>query len=85
MVGDKMEIKNGLFYVVSIGATKLVESEKNLAIERLVELVNKQTGDLEKLSPEIVEVNTTGEKWQLKTLAWNTIALELMRMKKTKA
>lgn len=76
-----MELKNGKFYVVSIGKTKLIESERNDAIQKLVELVNKQTGDIETLQPEVVEVDTTAEKWQLKSLAWNVIALELMRMK----
>lgn len=76
-----MEIKNGKFYVVSIGNIKLVEADKNSAIQKLVELVNKEKGDVETLQPEIVEVDTTGDKWQLKGLAWNLIALELMRMK----
>jgi UDP-N-acetylglucosamine enolpyruvyl transferase len=77
-----MELKNGKFYVVSIGKTKLIEAEKNDAITKLVELVNKQTADISTLNPEIVEVDTVSEKWVLKSLAWNVIALELMRMKK---
>jgi len=76
-----MEIKDGVFYVVSIGETKLVETDRIDAIKKLVELVNKQNGDIEKLNPEIVEVNTNGEKWQLKGISWNVIALELMKMK----
>lgn len=77
-----MELKNGKFYVVSIGKTKLVEAEKNDAITKLVELVNKQTADISTLTPEIVEVDTVAEKWVLKSLPWNIIALELMRMHK---
>jgi len=77
-----MELKNGKFYVISIGKSKLIEAEKNDAITKLVELVNKQTTDIESLNPEIVEVDTVAEKWVLKSLAWNVIALELMRMKK---
>lgn len=80
-----MELKNGKFYVVSIGKTKLIEAERIEAVERLVELVNKQTTDIETLNPEIVEVDTSGEKWNLKTLAWNIIAMELMRKAKPKS
>jgi hypothetical protein len=77
-----MELKNGKFYVVSIAKTKLIESSKEEAISKLVDLVNKQTADISTLNPEIVEVDTAMEKWSLKSLAWNVIALELMRMKK---
>lgn len=74
--------KDGKFYVVSIGKTKTIESDKNQAVEKLVEAVKATTTNVESLNPEIVEVDITGEKWQLKTLPWNVIAMELMRMKK---
>jgi len=77
-----MDIKDGKFYVVSIGKTKTIESDKNQAVEKLVESVKSTTANVEALNPEIVEVDITGEKWQLKTLPWNVIAMELMRMKK---
>lgn len=76
-----MELKDAKFYVVSLGKQKFIETEKNTAIQKLVELVNKSTGNVEALKPEIVEVDTTEEQWKLKGLAWNMIALELMRMK----
>ena len=70
-----------MFYVVNIGETKLIEETKTEAIKRLVGIVSKHQGDIENLQPEIIEVNTSEEKWQLKGLAWNTIAMELMRQK----
>lgn len=77
-----MEIKNEKFYVVSLEETKIIEQTKAEAIKALMELVNKANGDVDELNPEIVEVDTSGEKWSLKGLPWNLIALELMRKQK---
>lgn len=74
-----MEIKDGIFYVVSIEDTQLLEQTRSEAIQKLVGLVKKTNGDIEDMKPEIIEVDTNGDKWQLKGLSWNVIALELMR------
>jgi hypothetical protein len=75
-----MDIKDGVFYVVTIGEIKMIESDKSSAIKELMALVKKLGGDIEKLKPEIIEVNTKGDKWSLNGLAWNTIAIELMKL-----
>lgn len=77
-----MEVKDNKFFVVSIGDVKVVEQEKTTAIKTLMRLVKEQSGDIKELNPELISVDMNGEKWQLKGLAWDEIALELMRLQK---
>jgi len=78
----KIEIKDDVFYVVKLGEQKTIAQTKDEAIKTLMDLVNATKEDVGKLSPEIIEVDTSAEKWSLKGLAWNQIAIELMRNRK---
>ena len=80
-MGQKIE--NNIFYVVSLGDEKVIEQSREDAIGTLVEMVNETpNADFEQLNPEIIEVDVSGEKWNLKGIPWNIIAIELMRNKK---
>ena len=81
-MSEKMKIEKNKFYVISLGQDKIIESTKEDAIKALMEMVNKSKADATTLNPEIVEVDTSGEKWSLKGLPWNLIAIELMRNQK---
>lgn len=78
-----MKIENDKFFVVSLGDEKEIVENRERAIQTLKTSVMKlaKDADMEVLKPEIIEVDTSGEKWSLKGLAWNQIALELMRGK----
>lgn len=76
-----MKVENNKFYVVSLGQEKIIEQTRKEAIDTIKQLVSESEGDVADLNPEIIEVDTSGEKWSLKGLSWNQIALELMRGK----
>ena len=84
MENMRQKIENNVFYVVSLGDEKIIEQNRENAIKTLVEMVNEipDTDFLETLNPEIIGVDVSGEKWNLKGIPWNIIALELMRKKK---
>lgn len=74
----ELKIKNDVFFVLEAGKEKsLFDSEKD-AVESLKSIV----GENKELNPEnvnIVEVNIKGEKWEMKTMPWSKIAIELIR------
>jgi len=79
-----MRIENKKFFVVSLGTENEIVENREKAIQTLKTLVMKlpKNTNIETMKPEIIEVDTSGEKWSLKGLAWNQIAIELMRENK---
>lgn len=77
----ELKIKNDVFFVLEAGKEKrLYDTEKD-AVESLKIIVSKNA----ELNPEnvnIVEVNIKGEKWEMKTMSWSKIAIELIRGEK---
>lgn len=77
----ELKIKNDVFFVLEAGKEKrLYDTEKD-AVESLKIIVSKNA----ELNPEnvnIVEVNIKGEKWEMKTMPWSKIAIELIRGEK---
>jgi hypothetical protein len=76
----KMEIpiQNGTFYLLDAGKDKrLCDTESN-AIQALKQVTAADKAmDPEKIS--IMEINTTGAKWEIKSVPWSKIAIGLIR------
>ena len=74
----ELKIEKNTFYLLDAGKDKrLCDTESN-AIQAL-----KQVAAADKdLNPEaisIVEINTSGEKWEIKSVPWSKIAIGLIR------
>ncbi len=74
----ELKIEKDTFYLLDAGKDKrLCDTESN-AIQSL-----KQVAAADKdLNPEaisIVEINTSGEKWEIKSVPWSKIAIGLIR------
>lgn len=74
----ELKIEKDTFYLLDAGKDKrLCDTESN-AIQAL-----KQVAAADKdLNPEaisIVEINTSGEKWEIKSVPWSKIAIGLIR------
>jgi len=76
----EMKIKNDKFYILEAGNEKIVFDTENNAVESLKALISENKS----LNPEnvnIFEVNTAGEKWEIKSVPWSKIAIGLIRGK----
>jgi len=76
----EMKVENNRFYLLDATDEKWIYDSEEGAIEALRALVSK---DKEKNPEEfsIFEVNTAGEKWEIKSVPWSRIAIGLMRGK----
>ena len=74
----ELKIKNDIFYVLEAGNEKRIFDMEKDAAESLKGLVvgNK---DLNTDNLSVIEVNVNGEKWEMKTIPWSKIAIELIR------
>jgi len=76
----EMKVKNDIFYLLDTGEEKWIFDAESEAIEALKKLVSeKKELDPEKVS--ILEVNTLGERWEIKSVPWSKIAIRLMGRK----
>lgn len=74
----EMKVKNNVFYLLDAGGEKWVYDAESEAVKALKTLVStKKTLDPERVS--ILEINTIGEKWEIKSVPWSKIAIELMK------
>ena len=76
----EMKVKNDRFYLLDATDEKWIYDSEDGAIEALKTLASKK----KELNPEdvnIFEVNTAGEKWEIKSVPWSRIAIGLMREK----
>lgn len=67
-----------MFFALDAGKEKILFDTESDAVAKLKEVVS---GNKE-LNPEnvnIIEVNIKGEKWEMKTIPWSKIAIELIR------
>ena len=74
----EMKIQNGTFYLLDAGNEKrLCDTESN-AIQALKQV----TAADKEMNPEeinIMEINTEGAKWEIKSVPWSKIAIGLIR------
>ncbi len=74
----KLEIIDNKFYVVNVLDKKWFHDNKEEGIETLKEEIKKNP----KLGPGdvgVIEVDTSTEKWGLKMVPWDEIAIGMMR------
>ena len=74
----EMKLKGDKFFVLDMEGEKRVFDTDAHAIEMLKSMVSKD----KKIDPEsvsILEIDTSEESWQIKSLPWSKIAIELMR------
>ena len=76
----EMKLKNDVFYLLENGGAKWIYDAENEAIEALKKLVSEKR-EIKPENVNIFEVNTSGEKWEIKSVPWSNIALGLMRGK----
>jgi len=74
----EMEIQNGTFYVLEAGNEKRIYDTESNAVESLKTLLSENK-DLNPENVSIFEVNTAGDKWEIKSVPWSKIAIELIR------
>ena len=75
----ELKVKGHTFYLLDAGDEKWIYDTEDGAIEGLKTLVSNQELDSERVN--IFEVNTEGEKWEIKSVPWSKIAIALMRRK----
>jgi len=74
----EMKIEKDTYYLLDAGDDKRLCDTENNAIQAL-----KQVAAADKdLNPEtisIMEINTSGAKWEIKSVPWSKIAIGLIR------
>ena len=74
----KLKIENDKFYIIEAESEKWIYNVEDEAINSLKEMLSKDK-DLDEKDVNILEVETSGEKWQVKQISWSKIALKLIR------
>jgi len=74
----ELKIKSGIFYMLDADDEKRLFDNEEEAIEALKLLVSKSK-ELDPESLYIYEVNTVGDKWEIKSIPWAKIAIKLMK------
>lgn len=76
----KLKIENDMFYILEVENNKWIYNVEDEAISSLKETLSENR-DLDEKNVSILEVNTRGERWQIKQISWSKIALKLIRGK----
>ena len=74
----ELKLKGDTFYLLDVGAEKWIYDSENDAVSAL-KTQTSQKKDIDPESVNIWEVNTSGEKWEIKSVPWSRIAMELMK------
>ena len=74
----EMKLKSDIFYLLENGGGKWIYDAESEAIDALKKLVSEKR-EIKPENVNILEVNTSGEKWEIKSVPWSKIALGLMR------
>ena len=72
-----LEIENNRFYVLEIGDRKWIFKTEKEAIEALKEKAKSEDVDPEKIN--VLEVDLSKEKWEVRGIPWSKIALQLIK------
>ena len=73
-----MKIKDNVFYLLETGKEKRLYDTESSAIQALKMLASKDK-EIDPESMSLVEVDTSGDKWEIKSVAWSRIAVGLIR------
>lgn len=76
----EMKIKNGAFYVMEAGEEKALYDSVPTAIDALKTIVGHKA-NLNPKKVNIFMVNIAKEKWEIVTIPWAEIAMELLKKK----
>jgi uncharacterized protein YbjQ (UPF0145 family) len=71
-----MNVSDSKFFMVRLPSSESVHDEREDALAHLRENADGLNGDADAVS--VVEVSVEGDDWQIKELAWQSIALELL-------
>ena len=74
----ELKIKDDVFFVLETSDTKSLFDTEADAVSKLKEAVAMNL-ELDSNNVSIIEVNIQGEKWEMKTIPWAKIAMELIR------
>ena len=74
----EMKIKDNVFYLLEAGGEKNLYDTESNAIQALKAVASKNK-DIDPESMSLVEVNSSGAKWEIKSVPWSRIAVGLMR------
>jgi len=74
----ELKIKDDVFYVLETSEEKSLFDTESDAVGKLKDAVAKNP-ELDSENVSIIEVNMQGEKWEMKTIPWSKIAMELLR------
>ena len=72
-----LEIENDKFYVLELGDKKWLFKTEKEAIDALKEKAKSEDINPEKIN--VLEVDLSKEKWEVKGIPWSKIALQLIR------
>ena len=74
----ELKIENDTFYLLDAGNDKRLHNTETNAIQALKQVAAADK-DLNPESISIMEINTSGEKWEIKSVPWSKIAIGLIR------
>ena len=76
----ELKLKSDMFYLLDAGSEKRIYDDESDSVEALRTIVS-QNEDIEAESVKILEINTSTEKWEVKSVPWSRIAKWLLRGK----
>ncbi len=74
----ELKIEKDTFYLLDAGNEKRLYDTENNAIQALKQVAATEK-DLNSEEISIMEINTAGEKWEIKSVPWSKIAIGLIR------
>ncbi len=74
----ELKINNGIFFLLDAGSEKRLYDTESNAIQAL-KAVAAADKDVNPEDLNIMEINTTGEKWAIASVPWSKIAIGLIR------
>jgi len=76
----ELKLKGDIFYLLDAGSEKRIYDDESDSVEALRTIVS-QNEDIEAESVKILEINTSAEKWEVKSVPWSRIAKWLLKGK----
>jgi hypothetical protein len=76
----ELKLKSDIFYLLDAGSEKRIYDDESDSVEAL-RAIFSQNEDVEAESVKILEINTSEEKWEVKSVPWSRIAKWLLKGK----
>jgi hypothetical protein len=76
----ELKLKGEIFYLLDAGSEKRIYDDESDSVEAL-RAIFSQNEDVEAESVKILEINTSAEKWEVKSVPWSRIAKWLLKGK----